>query len=654
MRYCRWTPFTCLLCWLVLGCGSGEDSGSGNAATDAGTDTLGDAEADALADGGADGAVGDSGADAAWPDAGDSEIESGTEASSEAGSDAQEPDASVVIEGQTVQLPTGGVSARWAFEDAYDNVAGGDWYRDATNETATLAWGESYVMMALASMFRATGNPLYLERLSWHIDGVLWNRDDRRGVADYRGVSTACWQNTSYQPAQQAYCYVVHSGMLGYPMAEFARLVRGAGLEEELAWDGSTFEDKASTYVAAAMETVAAHDDQWNAAGYYVFRPDASFLGYPGQDLPLNQSNAMGRLLLALHDVTQNATYLDKATKLAQRFKAQLSTGANGEYLWNYWGGAYSSPGEDISHAAINVDFAAMAADRGIVFTAADLEGFARTFMGPVYVDDQTLSNFVGGGDTNGSSYKPQCGRWLRVAKTRTAVYSAVRHIYDDAYPPASIGSGSYLVGWAGLAEHEPIHRDHFFYSVDWEDQGDWREAEAYGANVLSTPPDLDRPAIVSITVDVPRPTDVQQWDGVEYHTIARWMPTGGAAHRYVPYEPSWPYVYWNDGVLFQFADSFVSGTGIRVQESTGFTPPAITSAPPVQGITGVPLDYAPTGDGDGARWWALAEFPIGARIDPESGAVVWIPPSPGTYVFSIRLQTDFGYDDQAFSVVVN
>lgn len=650
-------PLSLLATTLFAGCGSDE----GSTAASPPYPDAGDAAPDAAGDAGSDTSI----PDAAWPDApGDasgSDAEAGADVQADApsdapadGSDGAPVDASPpAVEGQTVTLRTGGISARWDFEDAFDNVEDGDWYRDRNNETATLAWGEAYVMMGLAAMFRATSSPTYLERLAWHVDGVISSRDDRRGVTDYRGVSAACWQNKHYQPNDEGYCYVVHSGMIAYPMVEFARLVREAGLEEEIAWDGTNFGDKADAYVAAAQATVAAHDDQWNDAGYYVFRPDATFLGYPGSDLPLNQSNTMGRLLLALHAVTSDATYLDKATKLAQRFKNQLSTGSGGEYLWNYWGGTYASPGEDISHAAINVDFAAMAAEQGVVFTDTDLDAFSRTFMGPVYVDDRTLSNFVGGGDTNGSSYKPQCGRWLRLTRVRTAVYAAVRDLYELEYDPGSVGSGSLLYGWAALAEHEPIHRDHFFYSVDWIDQGDWREAEAYGANVLTTPPDLDAPSVVLLAVDVPRATNVQQWDGAAYHTVVRWLPTSGPATRWVPFEPRWPFVYWNDGVLYQFADSFVSGDGLRVKESPGFALPQITSSPPVQGSVGTPLGYTAEGQGDGPTWWALRKFPIGARIDPASGAIAWTPAAPGTYDFVVQFQNDFGQVEQAFSVVV-
>jgi len=558
----------------------------------------------------------------------------------------------------TVASTGRGASARWAFEDAYDNVEGGDWYRTSDNESATLAWGESYVMMSLAAMFRATGDPEYLRRLAWHGDGVLAMRDDQRGVTDYRGVSGACWRNLHYQPNDEPYCYVVHSGMLTYPLAEFARLVMANGLEDELAEDGLPFGDKAAIYVAAAEATLAHHDDQWNPAGYYAFRSDATFLPYPGVDLPLNQSNAMGRALLVLYDLTGDAEYLDKATALAQRFDAQISVGPDGEYRWNYWGGAFSGDGEDISHAAINVDFAALCAERGVVFDAADLEGFTRTFMGPVYVDDRTLSDYVGGGATNGSSYRPQAGRWMRLTPTSTAVYTAVRDIYDLDYPAEGIGSGSTLASWSLLAEFEPVHCEHFFYYVDWDDPdpantGDWRESTAYGANILTAPPDLTVGCAIPLEVDVPRTTDVEQWDGTEYHTTAVWQPTGGALARHVPYEPRWDYLYWNDGVLFQLADAFVEGDGIGVRESTGFALPEITSAPPQQAQVAQTFVYAAEGVGDSPWWWSLVQFPAGARIDPATGELLWTPDRLGQAVFVIELRNDRGADEQSFVVTV-
>jgi len=506
--------------------------------------------------------------------------------------------------------------------------------------------------MSLCAMFRATGDPLYLDRLAYHLDGVLAQRDDARGVSDYRGVSTACWQNTHYQPNDEPYCYVVHSGMIGYSLAEFARLVGENGMEEEETYDGFTLGAKAADYTVAAAETVACHDDQWDSNGYYIFREDASFLNYAGSDLPLNQSNAMGRLLLVLYEVTGETAYLDKATALAQRFASFISTGPNGEYLWNYWGGSYSAPGEDISHASINVGFAVLAARYGVVFDDTDLEAFARTFVYNVYEDDHTFFDRVGGGGTN--TYAVQSGRWLPLTPQRTTIYSAVRDLFEMNYPPGSVSSGSVLAGWGFLAEYEPKHCSHFFYSVDWHDPDpqndtDWREATAYGANILTTPPELAEPCIIPLPVNVTRAVTVEQWDGNAYHPTVRWQPTGGETTRLVPYEPRWPYVYWNDGVLYQFADDFSLEESIQVQESPGFSPPQITSTPPAQGLPGEPLIYTAQASGDDPTWWSLTQFPTQARIDYETGSIDFTPESAGEYAFTILVENDSGGDEQSF-----
>ena len=514
------------------------------------------------------------------------------------------------------------------------------------NTEAYLAWGESYVMSGLAAMFRATGDPYYLDRLARHSDAALAQRDDARGVNDYRGVSEACWQNTHYQTDNQAYCYAVHSGMIAHPIAEFARLVKTADLENELAYDGVTFGDKALAFEQAAREVVAAHDDQWNDAGYYIFRSDASFLTYAGRDLPLNQSNAMGRLLLVLHDLTGEAEYLQKARAMGTRFKAQLSS-----YRWNYWGGEYRAYGEDISHAAVNVDFAVMLADRGLVFTDADMIGFSDTFMNSIYLDDGTFSDFVGGGSTNKASYRPQIGRWARLTPWRTAVYTAIRDLYDSDYP-ASSASASRVISWGLLAEFEPKHCEHFFYYVDWSDpdessEGDFRSATAYSANILTRPDALDTPCMIPLEIDMSQSVKVQQWDGSVYHRVATWRAQTG--RRFVPYEPTWPFIYWDGGVLYQFSDPKFTGEGVKVRESIGLNPPVITSTPPSAGTVDEDFSYVGIGEGDGPFWWSLSVFPTGARIDAATGAVSWTPPGPGQYAFTIALDNDVDRDEQAF-----
>ena len=548
----------------------------------------------------------------------------------------------------------GAVTARWDFETAYRD---GNWYQGENNDAAYLAWAESYVMMGLAAQFRATGDPTQLDRMTRHLDAVLDQRDSVRGVTDYRGVSGDCWRNTSYQSAGQGYCYVVHTSMLIYPMAEFARLIREAGLEDELAEDGEPFGDRAQRYIEAAQSAVAVHDDQWDDSGYYVFREDADFLSYPGRDLPLNQSNAMGRALLVLYDVTGNSAYLDKATGLAQRFAAQLTLDSSGAYLWNYWGGSYVSPGEDISHAAINVDFAVQAAQRGVVFDDTDLLAFAQTFLNYVALDDQTISDFIGGGSVNGSSYRRQAGRWLGLSSVSPAVYTAIRNLYDQHYPPVS-ASASSLAGRGMLAEHELLHCDPAFYVIDWRDEDasndeSWRQATAYGANFTVVPNDEDTGCIVPLSVDIPRATLVEQWDGNAYQAVASWQASGGETSRFVVYDPLWFFNYGGAGQLYQFTDTFVDGDGIRMRESLPSTLPAIVSTPPEAGELGQAMNYSASASGDPPFWWALDEAPLGARIDPDSGLLSFNSQETGEHTFTIRLDNDSGSTTQHFVYTV-
>jgi MYXO-CTERM domain-containing protein len=545
------------------------------------------------------------------------------------------------------------VSPRWAYEDAYDNVKGGDWYMGVDNETAQLAWGESYVLWSLMAMARSTDHPMYVDRMARHLDALLQQRDDARGVADYRGISGACWRNTSYQDKGEPYCYAVHSGMLVYPMADLAAFIAGWRHRDALAYDGASFAAKAEVYRAAAIATAAYHDDEWNDAGYYVFRASAKFLEHAGKDQPLNQSNAMGLALLALHDLTGEAVYLERATALAKRMRGMMTASPAGGLVWNYWGGPYAAPGEDISHAALNVEFAVQAAARGVVFTEVDLDALATTFLEHVYVDDKTFADHVGGGAVNSDGYRAQIGRWLPLTARRGAVYAAIHDAYRRDYAAADVASGSMLLGWANLAAFEPRVCPHFFYPHDWQDGGDAMQATAYGANVLTVPPDLEVTCRVPLSVHNTRRTTAAQWDGEKMHRIVEWQAAPEFTARSVAYEPRWPLVYFEGGILFEFQDDFAPAGAIRVAQPEVHTLPTITSQPPTVGELDVAVEYTPTGAGDPPFWWSLREGPVGLAVDPATGVVGFTPASPGDYLFALSLENDLGEAVQEFTIHV-
>jgi hypothetical protein len=538
-------------------------------------------------------------------------------------------------------------TSRARFEEANASINNGDGYKSSDNLNATLAWGESYIMMGYMAMYRATGDRMYLDRLCNHADAVLASRDDIAGVTEFDGKSSACWANTKYQPGKEPYCYVVHSGMITYPMADFAATVLA---DPELwnlpAYDGFSYKKKADLYLLRVAETVAFHDPDWKSGpgvgeGHYVFDPQATFLDAAGQEMPLNQQNAMGRTLVALHSATGKPEYLQKASALANRFAGQLLV-QSGAYVWNYSGGAYDAPGEDISHAAINVDFARLCAQSGIVFSDLDMDRFATTFYSNVYIDSKTIADHVGGsGSVNGDGYKPQIGRWLNLTPWNPSIYTVVRDVYDGK--STQTGSGSEVLGFANLALWEPKTLPHFFYYVDWTDGPDLMTASANSSNVLTAPPDPAVRYMVRLTVASGSDVSVEQWDGSKYHSVARWAGDAGWTQHLVPYHPDWWHAYWNQGALFQFVESPFAGIKVKKPESPVL--PAITTTELPVAIIGTSWSAGLTGTGDGPLAWALGSGPAGMTIQWDTGVLSWpaVPAPPAALSVEIFLDNDFG-----------
>lgn len=340
---------------------------------------------------------------------------------------------------------------------------GGDWYKNYNNETATLAWGESYVMMAYLAAYESTGSLYYLRKMADHADHVLLSRDDVRGVSDYRGASGACWRNLHYQTNDVPYCYAVHSGMITFPMARFAAMVLDdPALHGILALDSTTFLDKANYYVERVAETIDAHDWEWrngpgSGEGYYRFPDDAPPPIYQGRNQPSNQQNALGRTLVAMHHCTGDPAYLDKAERLATLFVRSVDYQGDA-FVWDYWNFlgdyGYDGPGEDISHAGINVDFCVRAFEEGAVVDAGDLDALVATFTDLVTAGDgEVYRNVDGTGDIGVPGYEEQVGRWLNLSfrDEVSAMYFTIQGVNEDIFDLSAM-SGSQFTGVANLA----------------------------------------------------------------------------------------------------------------------------------------------------------------------------------------------------------
>jgi hypothetical protein len=300
---------------------------------------------------------------------------------------------------------------RELFDESDRAIHDGKGYSDWLNEDGNLAWGESYILLAYVEMYRATRDRFYLRKLVEHFDRVLKNRDDMRGVADvYAGKPLAGWGSTRYSKGEW-HVWIVHTGMINMAPAEFVQLVnRDPFLHREF---GAT----AQAYQARIEECIRDTQPYWRngpAAGEGYFHSPLLH-----EVLPLNQQNAMGSVLLEMWRATGNPHYREKAERLARFFRNRLRTDDPRVYDWAYWyklnGEARGS--EDISHASLNVDFAARCVAEGIVFNRTDAERFANTWLLKVRREDGTYAGEVSGRGDGGEHMPGSGGMWLGLCR---------------------------------------------------------------------------------------------------------------------------------------------------------------------------------------------------------------------------------------------
>lgn len=319
-------------------------------------------------------------------------------------------------------------------------------YAGEDNARGGLGWGASYLMIALAEMYLATDDPAYLAHLVTLFDRVLEKRDDRMGRADaYAGKPLAGWGSTAYSDGKW-HVWIVHTGMLLLGPALFVRAVA-----ERRALRGA-FGAKADEYRARIEESLRDADPYWRPGpardeGAY-FSPHLKAI------LPLNQQNVLGSVLLEMAKATGDRARRDRAAALARFFKNRLREPSPALYDWAYWPREREDGrgSEDISHAGLNVDFAARCAEQKLLFSSRDAERFARTWLEVVKRADGTYAGEVSGKE-KGDPYLPYAaGIWLSLARALPPEQKAA--LWNEAASLLGVErahSGTELVGVAYL-----------------------------------------------------------------------------------------------------------------------------------------------------------------------------------------------------------
>ncbi|MFC5407479.1 RCC1 domain-containing protein [Cohnella soli] len=255
--------------------------------------------------------------------------------------------------------------------------------------------------------------------------------------------------------------FPVHTGLLTYPMATFARVVYSTP-----ALNGNpTYKAAADRYFQAAWDAASSHDYQWventNNEGWYIY-PKGAPMFVDGSENQFNHYLSLGKTFVELSQIPgpRQAEALNKATRMANRYKNDLTwDDVRDAYVWKYYptqsatyNGWDERAGTTINHeysacwtadkdvnkipyAAIEVDFAVLAYDNGIVFDEKDMQRFANTFTRNVLTYDGSgmpKLNFAvdGSGGIAPAIQEVFATQWMKTAPWDDRIFHMSRKLF--------------------------------------------------------------------------------------------------------------------------------------------------------------------------------------------------------------------------------
>ncbi|NEE02297.1 carbohydrate binding domain-containing protein [Phytoactinopolyspora halotolerans] len=232
--------------------------------------------------------------------------------------------------------------------------------------------------------------------------------------------------------------YIVHDGMVGTSIAHFIELVEQTpSLQAAYATKADAYLNFLENELVPRWESSSYIGNTWASlsSGTGTYKQSTQFDAFSHSAswtyLPYNQSLAFARMLLVLHGVNGDATYLDRAQRNGQYFKNALTLSGD-DYIWNY--AYYTSTPEDTSHANLDVGAAREMYQRGVVFNATDMQRFTNTIATRMWNGSTTspaVTKYVdGSGDTSFSKYLVE---WTQYAQWKRSLYWVVAEQYRNS-----------------------------------------------------------------------------------------------------------------------------------------------------------------------------------------------------------------------------
>ncbi|MFA6243695.1 MAG: hypothetical protein WC655_22320 [Candidatus Hydrogenedentales bacterium] len=312
----------------------------------------------------------------------------------------------------------------------------------SNNDQSALAWGLTYRMRSLNTMYRATRDPKYLEANLEAARAVVAMRDDKRDKKLWTGEIAKAWGCELYATERGRAVFTVHTGVIVYPILDCLVLTRECPeLRKRLG-------EEYAQILKAMEEAIAFHDLEWRdgpgkGEGHYISlnqEPSCDSKPQPG-----NRQSAMGCALWPAWKLTHNPLYRDRAKAIATYMLNRLTPSPDGAYYWPYWlpEQAVTEPapketvqGEDSSHASLTALFPMLLAEDGVVFKKKAMKRLANTvLLGLGRRPDGIFFGDVTGSPSSSPDYVASPAFWLPLAKYNPEVRVRVEAFYAKYMP---------------------------------------------------------------------------------------------------------------------------------------------------------------------------------------------------------------------------
>ncbi len=286
---------------------------------------------------------------------------------------------------------------------------------EKTAEGGDLGWCETYVLNDLVDEFEQSPDEQTATAFLAHAARLKagYNRIEKDRV---RGRIVGGWMSKSYSKGRP-HVWAVHTGMLAYPLARFAAVVRRKNID--------AYRSEAKDLLAFAKEAYGQMEGDWKDGAYRY--PGSGFHREKGYPVPYNMQAAMGLLALNIYQADpSDQSYLTRAKAIGRRIdkasKYRLIGGFGGKRMlaWNY---DEVSGAEDTSHAILTMGFITKMYESKLIFTKKRYKAMLATFLdGAIGKGSVVNGNLISEG--HGESFKGTCHRALLIYRHHAPTFA--------------------------------------------------------------------------------------------------------------------------------------------------------------------------------------------------------------------------------------